>query len=409
SIKGEILTLMPERAAKIRSDLLATHRANQSRDLAHHAAISHLYAKLPDTIELTRDEFEDLVTFQPAFTMFMHAWWPLLDASELLLRLADRPLLDRIAPGLSPAERDALAASYAGRTPQRPDWTIADMALLDELVAKVGPVPYDDEAEPSLFLEGGGVVEELVTTADKYTDRREVDPDAEPHDTYAHVLVDESQDVTPMQWRMVRRRGPQASWTLVGDPAQSSWPVADETEEALNALIGHAPRRTYRLSTNYRSPAEVFELAAQIIRPVYPEADLPQAVRSTGIEPLLLTAPREQMLAEIDARIADLSTQVEGTIGIICPPSLVTEVIEASGELPALAAAVERLAIVTAQQSKGLEYDAVLVVSPDDIVAETPGGVRVLYVALTRPTQRLVVIDLVDAADAVGEWRSALG
>ena len=110
-----------------------------------------------------------------------------------------------------------------------------------------------------------------------------------------------------------------------------------------------------------------------------------------------------------DARIAELATQVEGTIGIICPPSLVTEVIEASGEWPALAAAVERLAIVTAQQSKGLEYDAVLVVSPDDIVAETAGGVRVLYVALTRPTQRLVVVDLVDAPDAVGEWRSALG
>ncbi len=408
STKGEILTLTPERAARIRTDILVNHRANQAREQAHHAVISHLFTKLPDSIELTRDQFDDLISSQAAFSMFMHAWWPTLDAPDLLLRLGDRALLDRIAPALDASEKDALAASYRGRTLQRPNWTIADMALLDELVAKIGPAPRDAEYEPSLFLDSS--VEELVTTADLLTDVREHDHDAEPHDTFAHVLVDESQDVTPMQWRMLRRRGPQASWTLVGDPAQSSWPVADETDAALTTLIGHAPRRTFRLSTNYRSPAEVFTMAAKVIQTVYPDADLPQAVRSTGIEPLLVTAPHDALLAHIDAHITELAIQVEGTIGIVLPPSLVQTVVEASGELPALAEHVERLAIVTAQQSKGLEYDAVLVVSPDDIVAETAGGVRVLYVALTRPTQRLVVLDVVpsDQPDAVGAWREAL-
>src|SRR6266576_3811740 len=97
---------------------------------------------------------------------------------------------------------------------------------------------------------------------------------------YAHVLVDEAQDLSPMQWRMVGRRGQQASWTVVGDQAQSSWPDPAESHAAMDAALGTGPRHTYRLTTNYRNSAEIFAFAGAFIQTVTPDADIPHAVRS---------------------------------------------------------------------------------------------------------------------------------
>ena len=95
-----------------------------------------------------------------------------------------------------------------------------------------------------------------------------------------------------MQWRMLRRRGPSASWTIVGDPAQSAWPDAEEADRAITEMVGTSPVRRFRMSTNYRSPAEVFDLASQVVRSAYPQADRPQAVRSTGVGPGLRSPAR---------------------------------------------------------------------------------------------------------------------
>ena len=203
-----------------------------------------------------------------------------------------------------------------------------------------------------------------------------------------------------MQWRMLRRRGASASWTVVGDPAQSSWPDPSETEKALTELVGTAPVRRFRMSTNYRSPAEVFDLAAKVVVHAYPNADLPTAVRSTGVEPELRTT--DDLADGVRAGVTDLLAAVAGTVGVVAPPSLVADVLRA---LDAdTAERDERVLVVTALQAKGLEYDAVLVVDPDAIVAESAGGLRSLYVALTRPTQRLVTLDL--GADPA--WRKNL-
>jgi DNA helicase IV len=226
-----------------------------------------------------------------------------------------------------------------------------------------------------------------------------VDPFDLPHRTYAHVLIDEAQDVTPMQWRMLRRRGASASWTIVGDPAQSSWPDAAEADRALREIIGRAPVRRFRMSTNYRSPAEVFDLAAQVVVKAYPDADLPTAVRSTGVEPLL--AVGQDLAVDVVAHVRALLGEVAGTVGVICPPSR-SAAVAAAVDAAHLDGA-DRVAVVTSTESKGLEYDGVLVVTPDDVVAEAPGGVRSLYVALTRPTQRLVTLDL----GQPGAWRPA--
>lgn len=407
SVKGEVLTLDAPRLRRMRSELLNNHRNNRARQVAEQAVLNSLWSRFPaDEHEISRDQFDDLVTSQAAFQMAMNAWWPMLSAPRVLARCADASLLERVAGGLlTPEECQVLADSFTAMDAEdderRASWSVADVALLDELVAIIGPIPRSEEDEPSLFIEGGEV-SELVTTADLLRDDRELDDD-EPHNTFAHVLVDEAQDITPMQWRMLRRRGPQASWTLVGDPAQSSWPIPSETQTAMKELVGTAPQRTFRLGTNYRSPQEVFDLAAEVIRPVFPQADLPHAVRTTGHEPRLARAGADELMAALGREVALLAGEVTGTIGLVVPPSLMPQVRREASQSEELVANLERLALVTPLESKGLEYDGVIVVSPDRIVAQSPGGERVLYVCLTRPTQRLTTLDLGDE----GVWRPA--
>jgi hypothetical protein len=401
SVKGEVLTLDGRALARIRRDVLTRTRANGGRDQAEAAVLAALHARLSDELDLDLDEFADLATAASGYRGFMQSWWPDLTATDVLGRLADPAIVARVGEGiLSAAEQAALSASYA-----EPGWSVADIALLDQLVALLGPLPPEPEDEPLIFLPDGTEVSEVVTTAERLARPHEHDPHADPHDTFAHLLVDESQDLSPLQWKMLRRRGAHSSWTIVGDPAQSSWPDLAESEQALAELIGSAPHRTFRLSTNYRSPAEVFELAAQVVRRSFPAADLPDAIRRTGVEPLLLASPPDDLVRTLDGIVGDLAGQVEGTIGVIVPPSLQPRLVAGVADGPGFAAAGTRVSFVTPLRAKGLEYDAVVVVSPDDIVAESPAGERVLYVALTRPTQRLVTLDV---AGAGGAWREFL-
>ncbi len=408
TVKGEVLGLDARELGRIRDQVLAQTKLNRGRDLALKLVIAALKAKFPEDVEIEPAELDERVREHPSLAMFMNAWWPALSAPRVLARLSDPELTGRVATALTPEQRTALSASYGWLRGSEADadnltgWSIADMALLDELVSILGPVPEDRDADVDVFLEGGDVAE-VLTTADLLRFERTEDPDEDPQTTYAHILVDEGQDVTPMQWRMLRRRGPQSSWTIVGDPAQSSYPYPEETAKALDELIGRAQRRTFTMSTNYRSPSEVFDLAAKVITKVYPDAELPKAVRSTGIEPRLEATTSADLPAALRGILLDLAGQVNGTIGIVVPPSRLREVQLLLMGDDRLAAFEDRLIVVTALQAKGLEYDGVVVVSPDEIVAEAPGGVRVLYVALTRATQRLVTLD-VDTSD----WRSLL-
>ena len=400
--KGHVLVLRESVLAQIRLDVLAHHKLNQGRDTAEKALLNALWRERPDELDLERPEFDELITGTAAFTMFVYAWWPTLTAPGALGRLADLNLVRRLSGSLlSNAECELLSQSYSAG--ELTDWTTADGALLDELVHLLGPVPAADESEASLFLDSDAEVSEVVTTADRLSNVREIDPFDLPQGTYAHILVDEAQDITPMQWRMLRRRGPSASWTIVGDPAQSSWPDPEESRRALNEIVGTAPVRQFRMSTNYRSPSEVFDLAAQVVVSAYPEADLPKAVRSVGIEPQLAVADPGRLAETAVDLVGQLLAQVDGTVGVITPASAKAAVSERLAQ--AGLAGEDRIAIVTPVESKGLEYDGVLVVTPDEIVATSPGGVRALYVALTRPTMRLVTLDAAPGAD----WRRSLG
>ena len=399
TVKGEVLTLDAPELARIRREVLGRFKANAGREAAEAAVLASLHLQLPEELGLDLEAMTDLVATSAAYRMFWQAWWPDLEATAVLRRLGDPAVVARVADEvLDEAEQAALVASFASDS-----WTVADIALLDELVTMLGVAEPEDADEPALFLADGTEVAEVVTTADRLATVRERDPHDDPHDTFAHLLVDEAQDLSPMQWRMLRRRGAHASWTIVGDPAQSSWPDVEESQRAMAELAGTGPSRRFRLSTNYRSPAEVFDLAAAVVRRAFPDADLPQAVRHTGVDPEVTEVGEAGMLDWLDDRIATLVEQVEGTVGVIVPPSRTADVTTALVGRPGAIAAGERLIVIEPLAAKGLEYDAVIVVSPDQIVAESPGGERVLYVALTRPTQRLVVADL-----GTSHWRDGL-
>ncbi len=393
TVKGEPLRLTAAELLRIRQHVLSRHPYNRGRPAAEDEVVGALWAKAPADLDVEGiEQFDDLVRSVGTYRQLMSMWWPPMSAPETLRRLGEPKVIDLVAgDDLVGAAKAAVAKSYA-----LDGWSVADVALLDELVHLLGTPPA--ELEQDVFIEGGED-NELVTIADQLTDTRELETD-EPHSTYAHVLVDEAQDITPIQWRMLRRRGPQASWTIVGDPAQSSWPDVDESRRALENLIGASPSRTYRLSTNYRSPAEVFDLASAYIVKSFPDADLPSAVRHTGIDPVLHETSDTGFGECLAREMSELLASVEGTVAAIAPPSRVDAVRAVVAGHSALAYQ-DRLVVLTALEAKGLEHDGVLVVDPDSIVAESPGGERVLYVALTRATQRLVTLDV----GGTGAWR----
>ena len=385
TVKGEPLRISRDELARVRRTALGRAPYNEARALAETEILSLLWARGEASVDVESfAHFEDLVRGSWAYSTFMDDWWPPLVPAQVLARLSDTDLVLRLSD-LTREQASTLAASI-----DEDNWTMGDIALLDELAGLLGPVPHaEEDAEEELFFPEG--MDEVVTITEKLTDRREVEPGT-MHTTYAHILVDEAQDITPMQWRMINRRGAGASWTIVGDPGQSSWPDKDEPGRALNALIGPRPRRSFRLSTNYRSPKEAYDLATDYIRRIEPDTDIPQAVRSTGIEPRLLVAPRSDLGPVLAAEIARLLDMVEGTVGVISPTPLDVVVDD------------PRVILLDPYSSKGLEFDAVVVVDPDAIASASASGDRTLYVALTRPTQILVTIDL----DREGTWRAGL-
>lgn len=408
TVKGEVLTVEGRELDRIRDQVLAVQRHNRGRAQAESLVVDALHRKLPDDVDVDDIDVPEVIREHPGLQMFMNSWWPSLSATRVLARLADPGVVERVAPELTDAERAAVVRSYAWldgtdtvqEVPR--GWSIADIALLDELVNMLGPEPDDPTEDPLVFLEGGEV-QELVGLGDRFARERVADPDDDPQHTFAHLLIDEAQDVTPMQWRMLRRRGPQASWTIVGDPAQSSYPHPEETQRAMAEIIGKGQHRTFTLSTNYRSPSEVFDLAAKVITKVHPGADLPRAVRSTGVMPKLVATDEEGLPSTLRDEVLALAGQVTGTIGIIVAPSRQVEMTRLVLSDPRLGAFEERLIVVTSLQAKGLEYDGVVIVGPDEIVAEAPGAERMLYVALTRATQRMVAIDV-----GTSRWRRLL-
>ncbi|MGW5317361.1 RNA polymerase recycling motor ATPase HelR [Nocardia thailandica] len=323
------------------------------------------------------------------FTALLDELWPVLTPEGLLAELFSSPERLRAA-GADPALHRADGAA----------WTVADVPLLDELVDLLGREKTDDAAaERARRAEAeyaAGVLDLLVNRADmmddedhlfaqdmlfgadladRFTERdtRDVaDRAAADRDwTYRHIVVDEAQELSAMDWRVLMRRCPGRSFTVVGDLAQRR-SVAGATSWG-EMFDPYVPGRwAYRsLSVNYRTPAEIVRVAAGVLAEFAPGVRPPEPVRACGVEPWSRPVTERELPDAVAEFVRDEAGR-EGTSVVIGPPDVV-------GAVPAAA-------------TKGLEYDAVLVVDPDRILADGPRGAAELYVALTRATQRLGVL-----------------
>jgi DNA helicase IV len=360
-----------------------------------------------------RAEAEESLRAEPAFTAACDAMWPVLSPEALLHALFGSPeLLATAGEGLlSAGEAEALHRERKGRLADV-RWTAGDVPLLDELSLLLGRPPVARTPEP-----GGGdgewALERAIDDAGgddpflRAEVRRhlaaELDDEEDVPDlatrTFGHVVVDEAQDLSPMQWRMLVRRCPAGSMTIVGDLGQATGPWAARSwDEILARLPRRRDPRVAALTVNYRTPAEVMELAARVLAEVAPEIIPPVPVRRAGVDPVFETVPAGQLTAAAaDAARLEAAEVGAGKVAVIAPMSLTDALAAAIGPDLARAgtdAAVldAHVAVLSLDSAKGLEFDSVVVVEPARVAAESPQGLRALYVALTRTTRRLRIV-----------------
>ena len=397
---GRRLELEAPELERIRHTALSgTAPVNLLRPRARRLLLDALWARSgaggrhtdPELAAELRSSFDEDVSSEDSFIDFLNAWWPELTPKSVLAAMADERRLGRWARRiLNPGEVRKVARSL-----RRDGYSVHDIAMLDELQAILGTPARPRKRRDLDPLDQLTGLEELMPVREE-TQRERAERLAEERTEYAHVIVDEAQDLTPMQWRMVGRRGRHATWTVVGDPAQSSWSDPDEAAEARDEALGTRPRRRFQLTVNYRNPSEIAELASRVLALAMPGSESPRAVRSTGVEPRFAVVG-ESLASTVREEAARLLDRVDGTIGVVVAMQRREEAARW------LAGLGDRVVALGSLEAKGLEYDATVVVSPAEIADESPAGLRVLYVALTRATQQLTVVSGErDQPDATG-------
>ncbi len=356
---------------------------------------------------------EDLRASHDVRVALNTAWLP-LTPEKFVKDLYARPQwLASLTPHWS-VERRALLLRHRDEP-----FTVSDIALLDEAAELLGEFDVRDDAEKrerkqqrkrdienaeaairNMGVEGLVNAEDLAagfgesaargTTAERAAADREW--------TYGHIVVDEAQELSPMQWRMLRRRCPLRSFTIVGDIAQASAAAAaPDWHRALSTLSNDF--RLEELTVNYRTPAQITE-AAETMAVAY---GLPitrsRAVRDSEWPVEWLTVAPDQLMGGVaDLVEADRRIDSRGTLAVVVRPGRIDEL------FPHLEArfgsAIDRgarglsraMAVLTPQEAKGLEFDSVVIVEPNEILRSSARGAAGLYVAMTRPTQRLHLI-----------------
>jgi DNA helicase IV len=371
----------------------------------------------------------------------LDALWPLLTPARLVAGLlASEGAIASAAPEFSGPERARLLRSRSS------EWTVADVPLLDEAAELLGT---DDSAQRRArrivererreeakyareVLEITGVASLGMLDAETLAEwNRDNGPAlttaeraaADRSWTYGHVIIDEAQELSAMAWRMVLRRNPSRSMTIVGDVAQTGSPAGAHSWEQ---MLGPRTRwREERLTVNYRTPEEIMALAADVLAEAAPGEEPPESVRAEGVPPRAVLVPTSapapsasapapsasapappapdaadpRFAAEVARAVReDLAALREGdggTVAVIAPGGRIAELATAipegvPGNSPeALDAPV---ALLTVAQAKGLEFDRVILADPDGIVSHSANGGRDLYVAITRATHRLTFV-----------------
>jgi DNA helicase IV len=297
--------------------------------------------------------------------------WPVLTPQELLHDLYGAPALLALA-GRGVLSDDEVAALHRPRSAGVEDapWTPGDIPLLDEARVVLGTRRASSGEEGEMR-------------------------------NYGHIVVDEAQDLTPMQLRMLARRSLSGSMTVVGDIAQSTGPRAPAGwEDITRHLPARRPARVVELTINYRTPAEIMDVAGRVLAVAAPHLRQPRSVRSTETPPQRVGVASAAELPGVVActAAAELDRVAGGTVAIIAPGSMVAALAAGLEERHVAFGDPERtgleapITLVPVGVVKGLEFDSIVVVEPARLVAESPQGLRALYVALTRATKRLTVV-----------------
>jgi DNA helicase IV len=214
--------------------------------------------------------------------------------------------------------------------------------------------------------------------------------------SYGHVIVDEAQDLSPMQLLAISRRAVDGSLTILGDVAQATGPVVYRRWQELQPYLpDEAEMEIEELRHAYRVPAEIMDFAVPLLDRIAPEVEPPLAYRKGGDPPRLVRVGEEELLAAALREAAALAEQ-DGLLAVIVPRSL-------AGTLPQGELFDEiSVPVLTPRQAKGLEFDHVVVVEPAAVADDGDRGLRELYVALTRPTKTLVVVHARPLPDPLG-------
>ncbi|MBF6071277.1 HelD family protein [Nocardia farcinica] len=365
-------------------------------------------------------EIRDEMKSDPAVQAAIGRLWPLLTPQQVLADLlADPARLDRAGASLTPEERAELVRPDTG------EFSAADAPLLDELAELLGVDDTEErerarrrwraklaEAQDALDILTGSAPQDLeddldpeilmaydLIDASQLAERQDVRTRLTAAEraagdrtwTYGHVIVDEAQELSEMAWRMVMRRIPNRWMTVVGDVAQTGDPAgAASWQQVLEPYVAQRWKLT-ELTVNYRTPAEIMTVAADVLAAIDPAATAPRSVRETGHRPRAERVTEAELPAAVARAVAE--HHGPGTTAVIAPHELTDALAEVDGEA---------VRVLTVSEVKGLEFDTVLLVEPARIVEESPRGLNDLYVALTRATQRLHVLHTAELPAVLG-------
>ena len=398
-------------------------RSAVGREVANRLAAQYFQRFVRDEGESASGvaDLADQIRATPAFQTALQRMWPRLSGQELLHDLYGAPALIRAAAaGVLSDEECALLVRPRSASLDDVAWTTADAALIDEARVVLGPRRRPrPAARPTETLSLDGVdldsyAGDVRAAALREAARQSVAPSSELDEaefvTYGHIVVDEAQDLSPMELRILRRRDLTGSMTIVGDMGQATTASSSASWDTVLAVLEprRAPTRV-DLTVSYRTPEEVLRFAAPTLAAAVPDLEPPRPVRRVGVEPIVEVVEPERFAGALVAvATRECAAVAPGRVAVIVSEQRVPEILEilrASGVVAVdprdddsrgLAA---DLVVLGAEAANGLEFDAVVVVEPsriasrgaDDGVA-TGRGLRTLYVAMTRPTRRLAVM-----------------
>ena len=367
-------------------------------------------------------ELADLIRTTTEFKESLQRIWPRLSGQELLHDLFGAPALLRAAgKGLfSDAELELLVRKRS-ESLEEIEWTKADTALIDEARVLLGPRKRPRpplKTTESGILDGidldayaGDVRAAALREAQRNAPQQSTELDEAEFVTYGHIVVDEAQDLSPMELRVLKRRDLTGSMTIVGDMGQATTASSSASWNSVLEVLDprRAPTRV-DLTVSYRTPEEVLNFAAPTLLRATPGLEPPRPVRRAGFMPIVETVTPDEFDATLVRAVQrEVAAVTPGRVAVIVTARRVPEIITLLGE-NGVSAVDPRdqeskglsadLVVLSAEGANGLEFDAVVVVDPGQITSRgsqnpsalTPRGLRTLYVAMTRPTRRLAIV-----------------